>query len=137
MPIWRVTVNEVSARREKELPANMQVEVSPQLGKVEKEKAGEADLFRIPYTLNVAYGKDAGKISVGGNMFIIGEDASIFEKGNVNDPNVVRQIYQRIFVEPMVMAVVLAKELLLPLPVQMPQVKVEDARPSAKTANKK
>lgn len=131
MPIWRVTVTKVSAERGKQLPANMQVEVSPKLGTSAKEKAGDTELIRVPYDLNVKYG-DMGKIVIGGHMYLIGEDECLRDDGSIKDSDVVRMIYQRIFVEPMVVAIDLAKELKLPLPVRMPQVKVEMGQPADK-----
>jgi len=129
MPIWRVTITGISASRKEKLPEKVTVEVKPAVLKAEVEEAGAAKLVKVNYRLTTNYEPEVGKIEIEGNMYVVGVDAEkVVEKGNVKDPEVLRQIYQRIFLEPMVMAINIAKELLLPLPVRMPEVRVETAR---------
>ncbi|MBR9689597.1 MAG: hypothetical protein GOV01_01715 [Candidatus Altiarchaeota archaeon] len=126
MPVWRVTINDVKAERKDKVPKGMTVEVKPSLLKAEKEKAGEVNLVKAEYKLSCLYQPDFGAIEVAGHIYFIDVDADkVLENGRIIDPEVVRQAYQRIFVEPMVTAIGLAKELLLPLPVRMPEIKIE------------
>ncbi|MBR9681747.1 MAG: hypothetical protein GOV00_03025 [Candidatus Altiarchaeota archaeon] len=126
MPIWRTTITKVSAERGEISKPQMQVEVSPTIGKAKMEKAGDSELLRVPYDLNINYGK-AGKIVIGGDMYFVGESSDVLKDGVIQDSELVRQVYQRLFIEPMVLAISLAKDLILPIPVQMPQVKVEQS----------
>ena len=135
MPIWRNTINKVSAERGDVTSSQMQVEVSPKIGKAKMEKAGDSELLKVPYTLNINYG-DAGKIVVGGDMYFVGESSEVLKDGTLQDPELIRQVYQRLFIEPMVLAISLAKDLVLPLPVQMPQVKVEQSDKKSETKKK-
>lgn len=126
MPIWRVTVEDVKANRAEKVPTGMTVEVKPTLGKAKTEKAGDLQLVKVEYNLVANYQPKVGSIEVGGSIYFIGLDAKKALKGDkLSDAQAARQAYQRIFVEPMVLAIGLAKELLLPLPVRMPEVKVE------------
>lgn len=125
MPIWRTTITKVSAERGKINSPNMQVEVSPTIGKVTIEKAGDSELIKVPYTLKIKYG-DAGHITVAGDTYFVGESSELVKNGALTDSELLRQVYQRLFVEPMVLAISIAKELTLPLPVQMPNVKVDE-----------
>jgi len=129
MPIWRVTINEVSARRKEKLPEQVKVEVKPAVIKAEVEEAGATKLVKVDYRLRVDYEPEVGHIEISGNMYLVGVDAEkVVEKNNIKDPAVVKMVYQRIFLEPMVMAIGIAKEMLLPLPVKMPEVKVEKVK---------
>ena len=133
MPVWRVTINDVKAERKDKVPKGMTVEVKPSLLKAEKEKAGEVNLVKAEYKLSCLYQPEFGKIEVGGHIYFIDIDSDkALENGRIVDPEVVRQAYQRIFVEPMVTAIGLAKELLLPLPVRMPEIKIEAVGKKAK-----
>ncbi len=136
MPIWRTTITKVSAERGSITSPKMQVEVSPRIGKAKMEKAGGSELLKVPYDLNISYG-DAGKIVVSGDVFFIGESSEVLKDGTLQDVELLRQVYQRLFVEPMVLAISLAKELVLPLPVQMPQVKIEQAGKKPEKPGKK
>ena len=129
MPIWRVTVTDVKAKREDKLPQGMTVEVSPALEGASTEKAGDTELVRVDYRFRANYQPSAGSIEVAGSMYFIGLDAKkVLKDGKLVDTEVIRQAMQRIFVEPAVIAISLAKELLLPLPVKMPEVKVEEKK---------
>jgi len=128
MPVWRVTIEDVKANRSEKIPKGMTVEVKPALLGAEAEKAGELQLVKVGYKLSANYKPNVGSIEVGGSIYFIGLDAKkVIKKGKLVDAEAARQAYQRIFVEPMVLAIGLAKELLLPLPVRMPEVKVEPA----------
>ena len=131
MPIWRTTITNVAAERGKINSPSMQVEVNPTIGKVTVEKAGDSELIKVPYTLKIKYG-DAGNITVAGDTYFVGESSEIVKAGVLTDSELVRQVYQRIFVEPMVLAISIAKELTLPLPVQMPKVKVGEPKVDSK-----
>lgn len=136
MPVWRVTIDEVKASRAKKIPKGMTVEVKPSLTKTETEKAGDLQLVKVDYSLSAKYQPSVGSIEVSGSIYFIGLDPKKAVKGGkLIDVDAVRQAYQRIFVEPMVLAIGLAKELMLPLPVRMPEIKVESA--SEKTNKKK
>ena len=129
MAIWRVTVKRVEAWREDKLPEQVKVEVKPKIVKADIETAGNAKLARVDYELEARYEPGAGKISVSGSMYIVGEKAeNIIKDGKITDIETLRQVYQRIFLEPMVIAIEMAKELLLPLPVKMPEVKIEQKK---------
>ncbi len=126
MPVWRVAITKVEAKRKDKLPEKVTVEVKPAILKAQVEEAGTAKLVRVDYRLRVDYQPDVGHIEIGGAMYLIGMDAEkVVENNNLTDPEAVRMVYQRMFLEPMVMAINIAKELLLPLPVRMPEVKVE------------
>jgi hypothetical protein len=126
MPIWRVTIDDVKANKAEKVPTGMTVEVKPTLGKAEGEKAGDLQLVKVGYNLLANYKPSVGSIEVGGSIYFIGLDAKkAIKGGKLVDAEAARQAYQRIFVEPMVVAIGLAKELLLPLPIRMPEVKIE------------
>ena len=133
MPVWRVTINNIKAERSSKAPEGITVEVKPSLVKAEIEDAGTAKLVRTDYKLAANYEPNVGKIEIEGSIYFIGVDPKkALEKGKLSDVELIRQAYQRIFLEPMVTAIGLAKELRLPLPVKMPEIKVED-----KTTKKK
>ncbi len=126
MPIWRVTVTGVSAKRKEKIPEKVTVEVKPAVLKASVEEAGASRLVKVDYRLRTNYQPDVGSIEITGAMYLVGVNAEdAIENDMLKDPDLVRQVYQRIFLEPMVMAINIAKELLLPLPVRMPEVKVE------------
>jgi|GEM_PF-3512980 len=126
MAIWRVTINNIKANRKDSIPGGMTVEIKPALTGAKVEKAGEVNLVRADYTLSCKYQPDFGEISVSGSIFFIDVDPkTVIKDGKIIDTEIIRQAYQRIFVEPVVMAIDIAKELLLPLPVKMPAIKVE------------
>ena len=129
MPVWRVTVNAVEASRKEQVPGNVQIEVKPSVEKAKLEKSGKGgkDIIRTTYNLEVKYTPNVGSIKVKGDMILINEDFDKIadKKGLITDPEMVRQMYQRIFLEPMVLTIQLAKEMMLPMPVRMPEVKVE------------
>lgn len=129
MAIWRVTINDIKATRKDIIPGGMTVEIKPSLTGAKVEKAGEVDLVKADYALTCRYQPDFGEISVSGSIFFIDVDPkAVIKDGKIVDTEVIRQAYQRIFVEPVVMAIDLAKELLLPLPVKMPAIKVEKTK---------
>jgi len=128
MPVWRVTINKVKAERSPATTEGMTVEVKPSLRDAEVEKAGNAELIKVEYLLKAQYQPNIGQIEVGGHIYFIGLDPKkVLKDDVVIDPDVVRQAYQRIFVEPMVLAIGLAKDLTLPLPVRMPEITVDDS----------
>lgn len=126
MPVWRVTINNVRAKRTPGKAEGITVEVKPALKEAKVEKAGKADLIKVEYGLKANYKPGVGSIDVGGHIFFIGLDPKeVMEDDRISDPEIVRQAYQRIFVEPMVAAIDLAKEMKLPLPVRMPEVSIK------------
>ena len=128
MPIWRVTIEDVKANRAEKVPTGMTVEVKPKLGKAVTEKAGDLQLIKVGYNLSANYEPKVGGIEVAGSIYFIGLDPKkAIKDGKLKEAEAARQAYQRIFVEPMVVAIGLAKELLLPLPIRMPEVKIEPA----------
>jgi hypothetical protein len=128
MPIWRATIDSVKAERSKDVPQGMTVEVKPALLKAEVEKAGNSKLVKVDYRLLASYEPKVGMIEIGGSLYFIGVDADkVLKDGKITDIEMIRQAYQRIFLEPTVVAISLAKELMLPLPVKMPEVRVEEA----------
>ncbi len=132
MPIWRVTIDSIKGERAPKVLKGITVEVKPSLIKAEIEDAGKTKLVRTDYKLVAKYSPDVGKIEIGGSIYFINVDPKkVMEKGKLKDVELIRQAYQRIFLEPMVTAIGLAKELRLPLPVKMPEVKVE-AEPAKK-----
>lgn len=142
MPVWRVTINKVKAERLPSTTEGMTVEVKPSLRNAEVEKAGNAELIKVEYVLNADYKPGIGQIEIGGHIYFLGLDPKKVMKDNtIIDPDIVRQAYQRIFVEPMVLAINLAKDLTLPLPVRMPEITVDASAvgksPKAGKASKK
>ncbi|MBR9680529.1 MAG: hypothetical protein GOU98_01740 [Candidatus Altiarchaeota archaeon] len=136
MAIWRVTVDNIKANRKDSLPTGMTVEVKPSLTSAGVEKAGEVELVKAGYKLSCKYQPDFGQIEVSGNIYFIDVDPKkILKDGKIVDTEIIRQAYQRIFVEPVVIAIGIAKELLLPLPIKMPEIKVEKS--AAETPKKK
>jgi hypothetical protein len=136
MPVWRVSINSVKASRTEKPPQGMTVEVKPALKEAKTEKAGETELVRAKYSLKADYKPDVGSIEVAGDIYFVGLDKGDLKDGRIVNPEVLRQAYQRIFIEPMVVAISLAKELTLPLPVRMPEVKVEAAVQAARAKTK-
>lgn len=137
MPVWRVTINNVRAERGSATSEGMTVEVKPSLKKAEIEKAGKAELIKVEYVLRAEYRPSVGSIEVGGHIYFVGLDANkVMGSGTIKDPEIIRQAYQRIFVEPMVIAIGLAKDLALPLPVRMPEVTVEAPEKKSKAKKK-
>lgn len=138
MPVWRVSINEVNAERSEKSVQGITVEVKPYLGKASIEKAGNTELVKVEYQLTAKYQPDVGSIEVGGDMFFMGLDTDEdLKKGRIVNTEVIRQGYSRIFVEPMVVAIDLAKELKLPLPVRMPEVNVRKPDVSGKEKKNK
>ena len=128
MAIWRVTINDIKASRKDNLPGGMTVEVKPSLIGAGVEKAGQVELVKAEYKLSCKYQPDFGLIEITGNIYFIDVDAKkVLKDGKIVDTEIIRQAYQRIFVEPVVMAIGIAKELLLPLPIKMPEIKVEQS----------
>ena len=126
MAVWRVTITKVNGWRAEKLPESVKVEVKPAILEAKAEKAGNAELLRVDYRLSAKYEPKAGLIEVEGAMYLVGVDPEkVLKDGGITDPEIVRQVYQRMFLEPMVLAIGMAKEMLLPLPVRMPEVRVE------------
>ncbi len=125
MPIWRVFFKEISATRGETPGGPLKIEVKPSVGSARVEGPENAKMGRVEYALEATYGEGFAKIRVAGDMLIIGRDVEKISNGRIADPELLRAVLQRIFVEPLAVAVYLAKELGLPMPIRVPQVRVE------------
>ncbi len=122
MPVARVIVKEIEAKRGTIKPGEkISIEVTPGI----KNARIEGEVLRVDFELKAGYGS-LGSIKIGGEMVYVGEKLEDkVEDGRIKDAEIVRELLQRCFYEPLALACAIAKEIGLPLPVRVPEVRVE------------
>lgn len=130
MPIVRVDLNSVrSARREVRSEGGVKIKTSAEPGKIRKEKVGNQEMLLIDFALKTTYDPDIGEIEVAGTAFYTDEKLEskyTKDKGQIKiAPDVMAEVAQMVFIQPAILAINLARELRLPLPIQFPKVQLK------------
>jgi|GEM_PF-6089107 len=140
MAITRLLLTKVEAKvneEEKLSGGSVSVSTNSRVGPVVFEEIGGQKVLSMKWGLDVEYAPSVGKIVVEGKVYISGDiDKVTVKNGNttVLVPDEARQVHQAILRLPLIVAINLAREVALPLPMNFPTVEVEEKSASGKKA---
>lgn len=135
MPVVDITFTKFEAGRqilEKPLgPKGIKVMNNSKVNKVRKKKIeGLGDAVLVDFEFHTKYEPKVGNITVGGTLIFFEKKLKDFvneKKGDVRlKKDTFEEVQNIILGSSLVQAVILAKELKLPSPMQLPKVKVEE-----------
>lgn len=131
MPILRVLLTNIDAKRDLDAEVKETVEVSTNssMTDIKVEKAGELDVVQVSFNLVTAYEPKVGNVKLEGVLLYGGVPldeilADPKAKKLVLLPDVAREIHQSILRIPIIVSVNVARELNLPMPINLPKVEL-------------
>lgn len=132
MPITRLDITGIKCERNPDAAGGqVKIKTSVEPRKITKKKIDNNEFLLIDFALRTNYEPDIGIIEISGTVYYTHEDLKskyTMEKGNVLiNPEVAAEVAQLIYIQPAIIAVNLARELRLPLPIQFPRVELQKA----------
>lgn len=115
----------------------LSVSTNSRVDPVEIEEIGKQKVATVKWGLDIEYSPAIGKIVIEGKVYVAGDVSKVTEKSGSRISLVAeeaRQVHQTILRMPLVVAVNVARELNMPLPMNFPVVEVaSDASSKAKS----
>ena len=131
MVIMRLDVTGVNCKRfDVAIDQPVKVMTSAEPVGVKRSKIGERDFLLVDFEFHTAYEPKIGEVKVSGTAFYTDDNLKDRyeedKKGNIKiKPEVVGEVAQAIFGVPAILAVNMAKELRLPMPIQFPRIEMK------------
>ena len=137
MPITRLDITGIKCERNPEVSGGqVKIKTAVEPKKITKKKLNNVEHLLIEFALRTDYEPDLGLIEIMGTVYYTHQDLKskyTTEKGNILiNPEVAAEVAQLIYIQPAIIAVNLARELRLPLPVQFPKVELQKTSGKAK-----
>lgn len=135
MPIARILITKIDAKRNLGMEVkdgNVNVATNSRVNEVSKE----GDTIKIDFGLETSYKPKIGSVDVEGIMYYTGKFDQILVDPKAKEPvllpEVTREIHQAILRVPILTAISAAREVGLPVPINLPTVELrQDAEGSA------
>jgi hypothetical protein len=131
MAIMRLDITGINCSRfDMEIKQPLKVMTSAEPVNVTKKKIGKQDFLLVEFNLKTTYEPKIGELKVSGIAYYtddkLDDKYEKDKKGNIRiKSQVIGEVAQIVFTTPAILAVNMAKELRLPMPIQFPRVEMK------------